>query len=293
MPKIKKIKTKEEKNTIKGFDVTCPEEKNNKDDIIKFLKENANYWVFQLEAGESGYKHYQIRLRLRKASTVGCLGKKLADYELKGHASITSEGVYKKKNFVYVMKPEGRIEGPWADKDEAEEEKCCIKITDAARQHYEQIGKTLKNWQARIVQLAITPDNDNIDIIIDYDGMQGKSTICCYMLMRGYSIPIPCMNDITKLVGFVAKFSDAKCFTADIPRSYNKKGKQLNEYFAGLEQIKTGLLYEWRYTTSLTLMKRPNIILFTNNDLPKECLTKKRMRAWKIVNDDLVLIPKD
>lgn len=292
MPKIKKSEEKkEQKNNGNpaGWDISCPKDKCPQDIINKFLKENCKNYVYQLESGTQGYLHWQIRCRFRKGMRAGEIGNLLAAYNLTGHASITCGIIFKTKNFNYVMKTDSRQDGPWSDKDvppdEPKDDIPILVVTEKAKARY--TNYTLRPWQAKVVKLATTPDEDCIDLIYDPDGLNGKSRLHNWLMAHGLAMMIPCMNDLTKMVGFVVKMGEQPCFTGDIPRAFNKKGLALNEYFAAIEQIKTGCVYEWRYTTKILIMERPNIILFTNNKLPKDCLTGRRLRFWHIKNGDL------
>ena len=91
------------------WDFTIPAEKTNLDSLKDILKEHCKKFVFQLEEGESGYKHYQGRVSLKVKARKG------PKLNLTEHWSITS-GENKDNDF-YVMKSDTRIGGPWSDKD--------------------------------------------------------------------------------------------------------------------------------------------------------------------------------
>jgi hypothetical protein len=53
-------------NAVTLWDLRMNENKCDKDDIIKQFKLIAKKFVFQLEEGESGYRHWQCRISLIK-----------------------------------------------------------------------------------------------------------------------------------------------------------------------------------------------------------------------------------
>lgn len=292
MPKVNKSAEKKEKkknSALQGFDLTLPFDKNKDEDIRRFLQENCKNYVYQIEEGKSGYKHYQLRFRLRTAARLLQVGNKIKDYNLHGTLTRTSEEVFVSKNFNYCMKSEGRLEGPWSDKDiPPKEEAPIVTVSERAKKYYDDFGKHLHPFQVKVQELAQAEDEDHIHVILDKDGLSGKSRMHCYLCYKGLAMPIPCMNDLTKMMGFVAAMGEQPCFTGDIPRAFNKKGQSLHEFFAAIEQIKTGMIMEWRYTTKIGISMRPNIILFTNNDLPKDCITNKRLVFWHIRDKELI-----
>jgi len=49
--------------------------------------------------------------------------------------------------------------------------------------------------------------------------------------------------------------------------------KKMEEYFGGVEQVQTGVVYDERYKTVIRVRKRSCIYLFTNNDIPAGTFT--------------------
>lgn len=285
MPKVEKDQKKT--SALLGFDLTIwsqrPREK-----VCAALSTLAKKWVMQLEETKEGKKHYQARIMLWKRLRKGQVVKLCQQAELECHVSETSTNVHKGNNFNYVMKLDSRVEGPWSDKDV--EEKCKITVSSRAEAEISEIEKKLIKWQMAIIISAKTKNRDDINILYDPTGLKGKSEILRLMLARRLALCIPCCDDAMKIIGFAAKMPEADCYIGDMPRSLNKNSKKLQQYFAGIEQLKTGILYDWRYDSEIAIRGRPVIWLFTNNKLPKDAFTQRRMKIWRILDDDLVQV---
>ena len=58
-------------NAIAVYDFTLKEDGVTVKDLSEFCKNWSKKWVFQLEQGDGGYRHYQGRLSLIKKRRVG------------------------------------------------------------------------------------------------------------------------------------------------------------------------------------------------------------------------------
>ena len=107
------------KNAITSWDLTipCSQCKDYKQ-VKVFLKFWADKWAFQQELSETGYSHFQCRLRLKVRRNGSALNKALNKDKnsITGHWRATSTTVHDGANFNYVMKPE-RVAGPWTSED--------------------------------------------------------------------------------------------------------------------------------------------------------------------------------
>lgn len=259
------------------------------DDIKKALNELALKWVFQKEKGLlKGYIHYQGRLKLRTRQRQGTVEEYFLKSKLTGvKVSGTTKGVHQAGCFNYVMKIETRIEGPWQDGN-SEEKKNLIIEEGGGVIEKDQIEKTPHPWQKDLIKILRNGDRDKINIIQDAPGENGKSTLVNYLVATGEAMILPPINDITKVVGFISASETKKIYVGDIPRSLNKNKRKLEEYMAGIEQVKTGLIYDWRYTSKVKIIPRPTIGIFTNNELNENAFSKNRMDKFKIIDHKLI-----
>lgn len=254
--------------------------------VCKLLHQLAKQWMWQLERGIGGYVHGQGRIFLRQRCREGKLGNDMAAIGLDAHASPTTTGVHLGKNFSYVMKADTRIDGPWSDKDFNFLTDLIDKPTQQLTE-VDQIKDTPYPWQTEILEMIKVPDRDKIHIIVDPAGMAGKSTLIKAGVADGTWLPIICYDSMEKLCGFICSMPRAKNYVIDIPRAiaHKKDWKKRKELWGAIEQIKTGLIMDWRYTSKIKLMERPGITVFMNEMPPPDCLTTKRADIWLIGSD--------
>ena len=99
--------------------------------IRGFLEEYCSRWVFQEELGDptelhpEGYEHFQGRVSLikkrRRSDAINIWNEALPSPGL--HLSATSNTIYLAKDFLYCMKGDTRVDGPWTDQDDKFEPK--------------------------------------------------------------------------------------------------------------------------------------------------------------------------
>ena len=131
-------------SSIQSFDVTISVAHAGEDHVAvgKRLREIANKFVFQKEQGEGGFKHYQVRLRTRKRYYLGQFVNLFREQLWCGHISPTSTHVHNTRNFNYVLKLDGRLEGPWKDEDFTD-----IDMPPMTRQLAAFLQMELRPWQ--------------------------------------------------------------------------------------------------------------------------------------------------
>lgn len=101
---------------IVGFDFTLPKNDNWPDInvVVTHLREWCKHYVFQEERGDSGYEHWQGRVRLIKARRWNEIKGKFCPG---GNVTPTVDKQFQEKTFTYVMKADTRVAGPWDDRD--------------------------------------------------------------------------------------------------------------------------------------------------------------------------------
>jgi hypothetical protein len=295
------------KNALTGIDFRLSYDRpSNKepvdiDNLKEALSKMCSKWVFQEEISESGYHHFNGRIRLIKKGmkqSVISTFERLMDYprsDVFQFLRPTTGNVHKTSNFNYVMKEETRVEGtkPHTDADY---------IPKALRQDV-FIPRYLKNitpetmypFQNKILKLIEeAKDNDRIVILIyEPNGCYGKSTIAQYIDLHG-GILAPLCSDPERLIAALCdilmakKMREIEGLVIDIPRSIDFS----REYCAAIEIMKKGKFYDLRNHYKEWRTETPPIVIFSNT-LPQAGWLSKDM--WKIytIDKDKDLIPYD
>jgi hypothetical protein len=120
---------------------------NSVEELKNMLKGIAKKYVFQLEEGDSGYKHYQGRLSLIKKRRYNekHLLLKLFKETPPNYLEPTVLTEATKGEAFYMTKEDTRIDGPWRDDD-------VVKVM--TRQLKEFIDEDLYEWQTRIIDMC-------------------------------------------------------------------------------------------------------------------------------------------
>lgn len=253
-------------NQLCLWDLTVKyEEGHTFEDVKMVMKEIAKAWMFQLERGESGYEHWQIRVSLYKKKRKCELIALLNDLEIRGfHISPTSN---QGRDSLYCMKADTRIEGPWTDKD---------KEPPYVQKRFR--NPELIPWQVKLVEyleeLKKNGNDRNIVMVMD-DGGEGKSWIKGLMTSRKDAIVVPASctspNDMIQFVMSQAEVGGEYIILMDVPRGTSPK--HWYTLAAGLETIKQGFLHDLRYQGRSKVIEPPQMCCFMNNKPPDNCMT--------------------
>lgn len=252
------------KNECCVWDFTASREDWDADLIKDLVKEHCKAWCFQFEIGEkTGYEHYQGRVSLkrktRKPSKV--LGE---DW----HWSVTSKE--NRNNMFYVTKEDTRIDGPWADTD----------VVIEVPWQLEDI--TLRAWQQQMVDSAKQENRERriIDCIINKGGNEGKTLVAQWCQVYGIGIRVPFMRKFQDIMQFCMSFAAKPLYIIDVPRAIKKE--DLEDFWAGVEELKSGSLFDTRYHGKIKTINAPRVWIFTNKEPELEMLSSDRWRFWKI-----------
>lgn len=249
--------------------------------ILEWCKLYCKKYTFQLEAGaQGGRPHYQGRVALGCKRRLAALMKTCCGTILEtAHWSITSGA--NRSNMFYVMKPEGRLRGPWVD-PEAKEEQQKTFIPKTVRELTE-----LKPWQKTVIAISKVRNTRDINVIHDPDGGIGKSILCKYMKFNKLAEMIPpTMNDSRDIMRCVMNKGASSCYLIDIPRGMLPKN--FNGLWPAIETIKDGQAYDDRYKFREIYFDEPNIFVFTNQMPDVNQLSADRWKFYKVLNDQLV-----
>lgn len=257
------------------------------------FREDCERWVYQLECTENGQEggnlHFQGRLNLRRkmrASTYTnlfkeCLGP-YNKYFYKVFFSHTSRNCY---NFDYVMKPETRVAGPWANKDVTELRSILPK-------------EKMLVWHKKYEDMLFDYDSKPINFRILYnciDTSGGRlKTAFTKRMMHLYEDEVSfldCWSSPQQLQNSIVAEGPKKMYLFDIPckflqGSWNQE--QVYKLASLIERVKDGGPFRaTMYGGSRTLLFDPPIcIVFSNTALGKDCFTPGRLE-WDILTDEV------
>ncbi len=201
-----------------------------------------------------------------------------ADFPI--HFSITSKANI--GNMFYVEKDETRVQGPWTDMDQ----EVYIPV------QYRQYVNSLLPFQDTILNMPV--DWRVVNLIIDFDGNNGKSVTAALGELLYNGVDLPFCNDGNMLIQTVCDIIEGQKerhpgpFFLDLPRAIPKV--HMAGYFTACEQIKKGKVWDCRYKYKKWWYDSPNVWVFTNMMPDLSYLSADRWKLWEI-NKDKELIP--
>lgn len=240
--------------------------------LIAILKKHCKKWCVQLEKGEeTGKLHLQGRCSFKTKQRLTSLKKIHAT----AHWSPTSNE--NRDNNFYVTKEETRVDGPWMDEHTEQENYIPRQVREMT---------TLKPWQQSIVDQADVWDTRTVNVVIDPQGGKGKTSLMTYMMCHKLAKKIPFVNNNKDLMRMAYCVGPSRCYVFDLPRAIDKS--RLLGLYAAIEELKSGWMYDDRYTFKQRCIDCPNIWLFTNALPDMNLLSEDRWKLWKIHDEQLV-----
>lgn len=245
-------------------DVTYP-------DINSTLKLYCKKWAFQKEkCPKTDKHHWQGRFSLIQKMYKATIIRTLSQYWEKFNISVTSAKCH--SNSDYVMKTESRIEGPYTHL-----------TADIPRDLL--VVKELYPWQQTLKDRLNVYDLRIIDVIVDPKGNTGKTTFCRYMAFFENAALLPYCNDFKDVMQMAKCCGPCKVYLIDMPRAITKE--KLKGFYSGVEQLKSGYMFDTRYKFESKMFAPPRIAIFTNKPPKKSYLSNDRWRIWTIRNNKL------
>lgn len=254
-------------HAIATFDFTIPEKELTFTDIKTGLKGYVKKYCFQLEEGDTGYRHFQGRFSLIKKRRLQEIIPNFQKIFPGIHLSPTVKD--NQTCDFYVTKTDTRVEGPWSDTDEE---------TYIPRQIREI--KELYPWQQKVIELSKIWDTRVIDVIYDPNGNNGKSILTTYMGVYKLGKTLPFVNDYKDIMRMVMDLPTSNCYIIDMPRAINKE--KLFQMYSGIETIKSGYAYDDRYQFKDKYFDCPRVFVFTNTIPDFNLLSRDRWNIWTI-----------
>lgn len=250
-----------------------------------FCTKWAKKWVFQLEKGDSGYRHWQGRISLIKKRTKDQLMKALkeSNIPLFNYLQPTTNEEHRKTAF-YQMKEDTRIEGPYMDSQTESE------LVTYIPKQYRNVQ--LYEWQQFILDDAKKNDNRSVNLIFDPSGSKGKSTLAAIAELMYDAIDLPPLNDFKELIALLCNICMDKHIRTpglvfvDLPRAMRKD--QLYGMYSAIEQIKKGKLYDIRHHYKSWWIDSPAVWVFSNIPPDSTLLSNDRWKIWEFEDNKLI-----
>lgn len=272
------------------YDFRCNEDMYDSEELMAWLILYCKKWVFQLEEGDTGYRHWQGRFSLMKKRTKDTL-MKLFKGKVPNYLKPTATENHLDEYF-YAMKEDTRIGETFSDKKRKLDQ-------IQAEQHY--VPRQFRNielypWQQRIKEMSDVFDTRTIHMVYDPHGNKGKSTVAAIMEILHGGIDMPPLNDFKDLIALAcnmcmdSNLRNPKVFFFDMPRALDKS--KLYGLYSAIEQIKKGKLYDIRYHYKCWWIDSPAIWVFSNILPDRNLLSSDRWRLWQI-GEDKLLVPFD
>lgn len=255
--------------------------------LLNWVKVYSKKYCFQEEEGkENGYQHYQCRIsthgRTTKADMTKLLIRFFPDVLNFGYkVSTTSKNASTGKMFYeYCAKDDTRVAGPWTDKNEKYVPK---QIRD----------KTPYGWQKAILDSAGFEERI-VNVIVDPTGNHGKTILATFARSNGF-VTLPPVGDAKELIATTCdiltskKLRDPKLILIDIPRTVNPN--RLHSLFTAIETVKSGWVYDMRYSFREWIFDCPSLWVLTNNAIDTSMMSRDTWR-YHYFNEEGDLVSK-
>lgn len=245
-------------------------------DLIDTLNGVAKKYVFQLEVGDTGYRHYQGRISLIKKRRLGekHILLKLFKDKPPNYLEPTTNPEYHTGEAFYCMKEDTREDGPWKDTDEKKF------MTKQLKEFNEY---SLYPYQVYLKNIATRFDTRKIDLIFDQHGNMGKSIFAESLEYLGIAEEIPPFRLMDDIFQWVCSRPVKKCYIIDMPRGMKKD--KLADLYSGIEIIKNGVAFDKRYSAKKIRFDRPRIFVFTNALPVFELMSADRWNVYQVTQD--------
>lgn len=252
---------------------------------MTWLKSNCKKACFQLEQGDTGYRHWQGRFSLMKKRNKSPLMNLFTSLDMKVPNYLEQTTTQNQKECFYVMKADTRINGPFKF-GESNEEKMKEKYIP---KQYRDIE--LRPWQKQVIDSMSDFNNRTINYIYDNKGNLGKSTVASIAALKYGGIKLPPLNDFKEIMAllcnicFDRNIRDPKIILLDLPRAMRKE--HLFSMYSAIESIKDGMLYDTRYHYKEWWIDSPQIWVFSNKLPDLDYLSIDRWTFWSVTGDQL------
>jgi len=250
--------------------------------LTTWLTANTKKFIFQLEQGDTGYKHWQGRFSLIKKRCKPQVMSLFKDIPVPNYLEPTTNKEHQRTAF-YCLKEDTRLEGPFTDSQQNED---TIYIPTHLR------NVKLYDWQQQIIDSKKKRNPRQVNLIYDPVGNMGKSTLASIAELKYGGIDMPPINDFKEMIAMLCNICmdsnnrDPGLIFLDMPRAMRKD--QLYGMYSAIEQIKKGKLYDMRYHYKCWWIESPEVWVFSNILPDVSFLSKDRWNIMTYVDNKLV-----
>lgn len=211
-------------------------------------------YIIAMETGKGGYEHWQIRCKASRPDFLTYVHDREPKFHIEKAETESME--YERK--------EGRF---WTSEDTKEIRQC----------RFGRLGDNGKIWQRQLMKRLKKQSVREIDVVLDPSGNKGKSFATVHLWEVGEALVVP-RNQTTaeRVSGFICSaWKGEWLIIIDIPRS----GKPSKALYETMEEIKDGLVFDWRYAGRTRNIRGTKLVVFTNEPLNLKGLSNDR---WKL-----------
>lgn len=243
----------------KAMDLTIPYKTVNKEGLKMWIEKVCDRGAYAVETGIGGFKHYQVRVWMKTEQCVETMQMLFPQ----AHITPTHVGDYE-----YIIKTAREGGEIWTSDDEGLE-------------RYRNIE--LRGWQKEAYRRYKEQTERKILVVTDTIGNTGKSYLGGYIVGRYEGTMIPAIGDGRNLVQTVlGAGTKSGGFVIDASRM-----RELNAgFWADIEVIKNGFLYETRYQYSCKWIKPPRILVLTNMEFNAHTERNLSVDRWDVMRLD-------
>lgn len=244
-------------------------------DVLRQLKGFVKKLSFQLEEGDTGYRHFQGRLSLIKKRRKSEILKlfKAKGRQCPRYFKPTTNAKFLTGDEFYVLKEDTRIDGPWTETEYQKNFYIPRQVRELEK---------LRPFQQSIIDDALVWDTRHINVVLNTRGEVGKSRLVAYIRAHRCGRVLPFINDYKDLMRVVMDMPTSKLYLLDMPRAISKE--KLYQLYSAIETIKDGYAYDDRYKFREKVFDCPNIWIFTNSKPDLSLLSMDRWRIWEVTS---------
>lgn len=227
-------------------------------DLINYLDKAMTLicerFAFGSETGEGGFKHFQVRMVLKKDTWKP---QDIAIYFADRGIVIANLKPTHVRNFDYVKK-EGNFVCSWE------------------RSLMNYVNVKLNLWQILAMDRWEKQNDREILVIVDHKGAHGKTFLRKHLVATHRAEFIPPMERAEDIMA-IAMFKPYHGYVIDLPKAESKARKSM---WSAIEQIKDGYIYDKRYCWKERWIEPPKVMVFCNTYDEKDMSTDR----WDVLD---------
>lgn len=271
-------------NQVCNYDLTIMESTEHGvlpwESLDEWAEELFKYWAFQLEEGATeGYRHFQFRGSLKQKKRLHEMIAMVQSEFPTAHVSITSKQMIGNYKYCTTTDKSGkRVAGPWGNKAPIEEQSNCEGTAGYVPIRFRKQPIWSPMQQSIIDKCKTLADDRSVNCIVNPGGKMGKTFIAMFLQVHGIGTYVPQFENAKELMRLCFAMPKKGIYFIDLPRATSKSNECA--LYAGIEQLKAGLVYDDRYKYRQVIFEPPHVFVFTNHEPDQTMLTGDR---WKIM----------